>query len=511
MFDLSALTIGLQNVFQWQNLLAMILGTAVGIVIGALPGFTATMGMAMLVPLTFGMSPETSLLLLSGVYAGAIYGGGITAVLVNIPGTPASMPTTFDGYPMAKKGEGARALGAITTAAALGGLASAVLLLVATPPLAALALRFGPPELFSLALFGLSVTSSMIGGNVLKGLIVAGLGLLLSTIGMDPIEGYPRFTFGLPSLMGGIELVPLLIGVFALPQVLEMAERQGTIARAEKVVGRVFLSFKEIKSLAGTLVRSSIIGMIIGIVPAAGPETATFISYDYAKRWSRNKEEFGKGTIEGVVASECAGNASTGGDIVPTITLGVPGSGAAAIYLGALYIQGLRPGPELFTRNAGVVYTMFVGFFLINIIMYFLGLGFSRIASNVVRMPSNILAPLVAVLSVVGSYADGSSLSNVWVMLIGGTIAYLMQKVGFSAVPIVISLILGPMAEANWDRSLLMSYGNLLIFITRPISLTLLVLSVFTLAAPLFGRKGNARETAEMNHSKGDIQCEKTH
>lgn len=499
MFDLNALGIGIQNVFQWQNLLAMIVGTAVGIIIGALPGFTATMGMAMLVPLTFGMPPETSLLLLSGVYAGAIYGGGITAVLINIPGTPASMPTTFDGYPMAKKGEGARALGAITTAAALGGLASAVLLLLATPPLAALALRFGPPEMFSLALFGLSVTSSMIGGSILKGLIVAGLGLLLSTIGMDPIEGYPRFTFGLPGLLGGIELVPLLIGVFALPQLLEMAEQHGAIAQAEKVVGRVSLRLSEIKPLTKTLVRSSIIGMIIGIVPAAGPETATFISYDYEKRWSRNREEFGRGAIEGVVASECAGNASTGGDIVPTITLGVPGSGAAAIYLGALYIQGLRPGPELFTKNADVVYTMFVGFFLINIIMYFLGLGFSRIASNVVRMPTNILAPLVAVLSVVGSYADGSSLSNVWVMLIGGSIAYLMQKVGFSAVPIVISLILGPMAEANWNRSLLISYGSPLIFLTRPISLILLLLAALTLAAPLLGKKRSWPGTAEMN------------
>jgi putative tricarboxylic transport membrane protein len=478
--------IGLSVALTLPNLVFAIIGTAVGIVIGALPGLTATMGIALLVPATFMMSPVTGLIMLSGIYCGAIYGGSISGILVNVPGTAAAIVTMMDGNKMTQKGEAKRALSTAVLASFVGGFLSAAALLCLSPILANIALRFGPPEYFSLALFGMCMISSLTtrGGSVLKGIFVGFFGIFISTVGMDPCLGIARYTFDTTNLMGGFSLVPVLIGVFSIPEALELATSKSfSKISVQQIEGSLFLELSEYCRMTAIFVKSSIIGIILGILPAVGPETAPFIAYPEAKRSSKHPERFGTGIPDGVVAAEAANNGATGGSLIPLLTLGIPGSAAAAVYLGALTIHGLLPGPMLFQRNPDVVYGLFVGFFVVQFVMLGLGLGGSTFFPKVLRLPTNIIAAFIFLFSIIGAFAMNSNLFDVWVMLGFGILGFIMKSYGFPLAPIVLGLILGPILEENMFSSLAIGHGNPLIFVTRPLSVLILLMAAASLIA----------------------------
>ena len=341
---------GFANALMPSNLIMMIIGVTIGIVVGCMPGLSAAMGVALLLPLTFGMAPETGLIMLGGIYCGAIFGGSISAILIHTPGTPASAATALDGYELTKQGKAGKALGTACIASFFGGLLSCISLYFFAPMLAELAMKFGSPEYFWLALFGLTIIAGVTTGSMVKGLMSGAFGLILSTIGMDPMEGTERFMFGIDELYNGINVTCALIGLFSLSQVFILAEKaikeRGSIV---KFHDSVMLKFRELKQIGPTVIRSWLIGNIIGILPGAGASIACFLGYNTAKQFSKNPEDFGRGSIEGVAGSEAANNAVTGGSLIPTLTLGIPGESVTAVLMGGLIIQGLQPGPELFT------------------------------------------------------------------------------------------------------------------------------------------------------------------
>lgn len=476
----------LSNVLNWQVILILALGGAVGISIGSLPGLTATMGVALILPITFGMGPITGILLLVGVYFGAIYGGSISAILLRTPGTPASAATALDGYEMTKKGEAHKALTIATLSSTIGGILSVIVLILVAPQLAKFALKFSAQESFALAVFGLSIITSISGKSMVKGLIAGFLGLLVASIGLDPMGGFPRFTFGNMDLMSGVNFIPVMIGLFAAAQAFQGLEDTVTKGKVIKIIEKVKLKWREFRGLIITILRSTGIGTFIGMIPGAGGDIAAFVAYNEAKRFSKNKEDFGQGNPEGVAAPEAANNSSTGGAMIPLLTLGIPGDAVTAVMLGALMVQGLRPGPQLFEQNGEIVYTLFVGMLLANIFILIYGLLGIRLFIKVLTIPKVVLTPIILVLCVVGAYALGNNLFDVWVMLISGIIGYFMLRYGFPASPVILALILGPMMESNLRRSLVISQGDYSTFFTRPISATLLALAILTLLTPLF-------------------------
>lgn len=476
---------GLTNVIQWEILIILILSATLGIIIGALPGLTATMGVALLLPVTFGMDAVSGILLLVGVYFGAIYGGSISAILIRTPGTPAAAATALDGYEMTKKGEAYKALTISTLSSGIGGLLSVILLILIAPQLANFALRFSAPENFALALFGLSIISSISGKSVVKGLIAGFIGLLIASIGTDPIAGFTRFTFDSLNLMTGINYIPVMIGLFAASEVFRLLESTDLKAKIVNSISKVKLKWDEFKQLITTIIRSTAIGALIGMVPGAGGDIGAFVSYNEARRFSKDPETFGKGNPKGVAAPEAANNGSTGGAMIPLLTLGIPGDPVTAVMLGALVVQGLQPGPLLFQQNGDIVYTLFTGMFLANLFIIILGLLGIRYFVKILNIPKIILAPLILVICLVGSYSLSNNMFDVWVMVISGIIGYFMQKHDFPASPIILALILGPMLEANLRRSLVMSQGSYEIFFTRPITVVLILLTVLTIILPV--------------------------
>ena len=476
---------GFANFVTPMNLLITIGSLFLGITFGALPGFSATMGVALVVPFSYWLKPESALILLSGVYCGAVYGGSISAILLGIPGTPASVPTSFDGLAMTRKGKMGRGLFLVTYASSFGGFWSAVALMFLSPLLAIIALRVGPPEQMALAIFGLSVVSMLSAGSLFKGLMVGFGALLLATIGQSPLNGYPRFTFGNYRLLGGLSVVPVLIGIFSLPEVVNMVETKdeelgalasGNVKYKVKLADLVYKPW--------LMIKSTIIGIVIGIIPAAGPDIAAFISYNDAKKNSRHPEEFGHGAEEGIIASEAANNGVTGGSLIPLLTLGIPGSAPAAIYLGAMYIHGMRPGPAMFNQNAKVTYTLFAGFVIINILMYFIGMLFCRFAKGVVTLKKYLLAPMIVVLSVVGSYAIQSNMFDVVVMFAAGLVGTFLVRNGFPLSPVALALLLGPMLEESIAQTISMTRGNMLLIFKRPLTLVFFGFTLVSLAWP---------------------------
>lgn len=477
------------TVFQLNNLLLLSAGTFIGIIFGALPGFTAGMGVAVLIPLTFGMDPVSGLLLLAGVYNGAIYGGSITAILFHTPGTPAAAATAIDGYKMTKKGEASKALRIAVTASAFGGIFSAILLLLIAPPLANIALKFGPPEYFLLAIFGLTVIASLSTGSFLKSIISGFFGLFIGAVGLDPILSYPRFTFSSPYLLDGVSYVPALIGLFALSQVFVMIENGNVfIEKKEKIThiikGRLFCTLSEIKPLLKTFFRSSVIGTFIGMLPGAGASIASFLSYNEAKRASKHSDKFGTGISEGVAACEAANNAVTGGSLIPLLTLGIPGNSVTAILLGGLMIHGLRPGFELFTEFSNIIYPFIIGLLFGNVIMFFMGTFFAQFFAKIALLSKSILVVGICVFAVMGAYAINSSTFDIWILLIFGALGYVFRKAGFSTIAVVLGIILGPIAETGLKQSLMLGRGHIITyFLTRPISIiliTFIVISIIT-------------------------------
>lgn len=464
---------------QWQNIVAIIAGSITGYFVGALPGLSAGMGIALLLPFTFYMPPLTSLVLLTSLYSAAEYGGSITAVLINVPGEAGATPTTFDGYPLTKKGAPGKALGISIVASAYAGILSTVALILVSIPLAQLALKFGPPEYFALGIFGLTTVAGLAGKSWIKGFITVLFGLLITTIGVDAVSGTSRYIFA-RSLYEGIPLIPVLIGLFAVSEVFETMEEL-----AEKVVYQKFSgNLPTIQEYMGThlaMLRGTIIGFIIGIVPGAGKAVASFIAYNEERRASKHPERFGTGVLEGVAAPEAANNAVVGGALVPLLSLGIPGSAAAAVLIGAFTIQGLQPGPLLFVKEPGLVYGLFASLLVGNIVMLVLGLVGTKIWAKVLDVPKNVLTPIVLATILFAAYAESTNVFGVWIALIFGVLGYVMRKYEFPVAPVVLAMVLGGMIEVSFRRSLILSDGSLSILATRPVAAAILLLAALSI------------------------------
>lgn len=476
---------GFLEVFQYSNIIAILAGVVIGYFIGAMPGLTPSIGIALLVPLTYGMDPITSILLLTSLYIAAEYGGGITAILLNAPGTPAAVATSFDGYEMTKKGEAGKALSISIISSAIGAFISAILLILTAVPIASFALTFGPTEYFALALFGLSLISTLSRNtSLIKSILSMLLGLLVVTIGLDSFTGTPRFAFTV-QLQEGIPFLPALIGLFALSEVFYMLENAKEKQIKTKYVKGPGAPLSLFKKIWLTLLRAPLIGYIIGIIPGAGTTIASLISYGEAKRASKDSDSFGKGNPEGIAASEGANNAAVSGAFAPLFALGIPGSASAAIMIGAMTLQGLQPGPLLFTENPEIPYSVFATLLVSTPIMLFVGLWGVRLWVNVVKIPKKILAVIVAGICVIGSYAYSNSVYPVMVMTIFGLIGYCLRKVNIPTTPMVLALVLGPIMETNFRRALTVSQGDYLFFLSRPITTLLLILSIATVLIPI--------------------------
>lgn len=484
---LSLMGAGFINAFSPINLLAMIASTALGITIGCLPGLSAAMGVALLLPVTFGMDPATGLIVLGGIYCGAIFGGSISAILIHTPGTPASAATAIEGYKLTLKGQAAKALTVACFASFCGGLLSCISLYFFSPLLAELTMQFKSPEYFWLSIFGLTIIAGVSSRSILKGLMSGILGLLISTIGMDPMEGVERYMFGVSTLYNGVNVTCALIGLFSMSQVLILAEKKIVErAKAAKIKDKLTLTKGEVKRIMPTISRSWIIGNILGILPGAGATIACFMGYNEARRFSKHKEEFGTGSIEGVAGSEAANNAVTGGSLIPTLTLGIPGESVTAVLMGGLIIHGLQPGPELFTTYADMTYTFFAGFVLVQFAMLIIGLWGCKIFANIARLSDSILIPSIVVLCVVGSYAINNNIVEVIIMCVFGVIGYFVRKFDLNAAAIVLGLILGPIGENGLRRSLMLSDGDPSILFATPLCWMLIALCVLGIFSPLF-------------------------
>jgi putative tricarboxylic transport membrane protein len=483
----------------------ILIGLLSGIVVGILPGLTATMGVAVLVPFTFVLSPEQGMALILGMYCGAIYAGSVSAILVNIPGTPAAIATNLDGNPLAKQGKAGEALGMATVGSFIGGTFSVIILFFAAPLIASFALKFGPPEYFALAIFGLSIIANIAGSSLAKGLIAGCMGLFLATIGMDPITSYSRYTFDNPNLLTGVELLPVLIGLFGLAEALyQIKEDEETVEILQQKITNIVPKLSVLNRVKRTLLRSSVIGTFIGAVPAAGAPIAAFISYNEAKRVSRNKDNFGKGELEGIAAAETANNATTGGALIPLLTLSVPGDGVTAILLGAFIIHGITPGPTLFSKHPQLVNTIYLSLLIANFGILFFGLLGARYFVKIVNTPKYYLLPTIVILCIIGSYALRNSFFDIGVVIFFGILGYFMRTVDVPPGPIVLGLILGPMAESNFRRSLIQSENNLSIFFTRPISLGFMIVTLIVFLIPVY-RKWKERKQVNLTPNEQQV------
>ncbi|WP_028239048.1 tripartite tricarboxylate transporter permease [Stutzerimonas azotifigens] len=455
-----------------------------GIIFGSVPGLTATMAVALLIPFTFAMTPEIGLGVLICAYVSGIAAGAISAILLNIPGSPASMCTTMDGHPMARQGRAGEALGLAVIASLFGTLVSFVALVVLAPQLARVALNFGPPEYAMLAVFGLSIVSRLLSGNIVRGLIAAMIGISLSFIGFDPLTGSARYTFGSYQLLQGISILPALIGIFVIPEVLQtlherfIVESSGTRLRQLLPSGRLML-----KEWAN-FIRSSVIGVVVGILPAVGSNVAAFLAYDQSKRLARDSKSYGKGAPGGIIAAESANNGVTGGSMIPLLTLGIPGDSVTAVMLGGLMIHGIQPGPRLFTENPALVNSLFASLFIAAILMALFQLIGMRFFARVILAPKEYIVALLLVLAVLGSYSIKNSWVDVWAMLGLGTAGYILSRVGFPMIPIVLGLVLGPLLESELRRSLVISSGDWSVFLTRPLAALFLFVSVLFMVGP---------------------------
>lgn len=474
---------GFALLFQWQNLLIIPLGLFLGIVVGAIPGLTSDLGIILCIPLTYGMEPTTAILMLLAIYCGGTYGGSITAILINTPGTSANAATLFDGYPMAEKGHAFKALKMALHASTIGGLISAVLLLAAAPQIAKITLLFGPAEYFALAIFGLSVIAGVSNKSILKGLMGACIGVFVSTIGMDKISGTARFTFGNIKFMAGIDLIIALIGLFAISEI--MMKSQYDPEKDHKVAGKFAkdrITKEEYKRCRKPIGVGSLIGCIIGATPGTGGGLAAFIAYNQVKQSSKHPETFGKGEIEGIAVSESANNGACGATMIPMLTLGVPGDGATAILMGAFMVHGMVPGPTLFKESGNILYAIMFGLIVVNIFMYLIGNALIPFYANITRLPYELLACVVLTMCISGAFSTNNRVYDVMIIIVFGILAYFLRRMEFQLVPILLGIVLGPLAEVNFRRALVLSDGSLDIFVKRPISLLFLIIAVLSVA-----------------------------
>jgi putative tricarboxylic transport membrane protein len=483
---LENLFLGFQIAITPFNLFMAVVGILLGTIIGVLPGLGGANGVAILLPLTFTMPPTSAIILLTCIYWGALFGGAITSVLFNIPGEPWSVATTFDGYPLAKEGRSGEALTAAFSSSFVGAFFSIVLITFFAPLLAEVALKFGPPEFFAIQLLTFSSFVGLGGGNPLKSLATILIGFMLSTVGLDIVTGQLRLTYGFTDLMKGFDFIIAVIGLFGIGEILLSVEEglrfQG--AKTEMKLRVVLDTWKILPRYYRTFVRSSIIGFWMGFKPG-GATPASFMSYAFAKRFSKNPERFGKGEIEGIVAPETAAHAAGVAAMLPMITLGIPGSPTAAVMLGGLIIWGLQPGPMLFIDNPDFVWGLIASMYTGNVIGVLVVLAFVPFFAAILRIPFAILTPLIVVICAIGSYAVHNSMIDIWYMLIFGVIGYVFKKLDYPLAPLVLALVLGDMAENALRQSLIMSQGSLAIFFTRPISGVINAVAIFFFVMPL--------------------------
>ena len=472
------------NVFTFGNILILVLGTIGGLLLGAAPGLSPTMAVALLIPFTFKMSPEQGLIMLGAVYTATVAGGAISAILLKIPGAPANIATVMDGYPMAQNGKSKEALHYCFISSFVGGVIGIIILIFFTPLLANVALKFGPSHMFWIAIFGVTVIATLDSNSIIKGLFSGALGLWLATIGYDSVLGVERFVFN-PIFSGGINIIAALVGLFAIPQVLSMIEIKLNISDQFQMEKKsLFQSIKYNLSRVKALVVGSVTGVIIGLIPGAGGQIAGLVSYDQIKKISRNKENFGKGEPDGIIAAESANNAMVGPSLVPLLTLGVPGSPTAAVLLGGLLIHGMFPGPNLFTIYAETTWTFINSLLVAQFLMLIFGLYISGLAKYVIRTPANYMAAAITILAIFGTYSVQHNFADVIVMLFLGVSMFFLSKFGFTAAPVVLGLILGPIAETNFTQAKIIAgtQNGILDYLTSGIlNLTIITLCLLSI------------------------------
>jgi putative tricarboxylic transport membrane protein len=496
---------GISAVFTLETLPVILLGLIAGLLVGALPGLTATMAVAVLVPLSFGLKPVPALSMLLAVYVGAISGGAISAILINTPGTPASVATTLDGYPMARQGKAGKALGWAMLGSIVGSVIGILVLILLAPLIAEAALRFSAPEYTAIALLGLTMAVGVAGRDLIKGIVAAVLGLFVGMVGLDPMLGYERFTFRTLDLLGGFPFVPVLIGLFAISEALNQATQTDAPGRSAPVPRDIFPKLHELLAYRWLLIKSGLIGTFIGALPGVGADVASLVSYNEAKRVSKHPERFGRGSEEGVIASETANNAVVGGALIPLLTLAIPGDAVTAVLLGALMMHGLRAGPLLFQQNPDEVIAMYVALIVAVIFLRIVGVAMIRVFARVVNIKQGYLIPGILLLCFVGSYAVANNVFDMTVAVAFGVIGFLMQRFGYPVAPMVLALILGPLAEEKLRQALVMSQGSWLIFIERPIAVVLLILAGLSL---VFAIRQQRRLAAMQEQLAAELEAE---
>jgi len=482
------LSTGFSVAFAPINLVFVAAGVIIGTLIGALPGIGPVAGLSILIPLAFGMDPTGAMILMCGVYYGCMYGGTITSVLLNVPGESSSLMTCLDGYQMAQQGRAGPALTIAAIGSFIAGTFSVVMLTLLAPPLAEAALSFGPPEYFALMLLGLSAITGLTGRSRAKGYAMGFIGLAMATIGLDPIGGVPRFSFGHLELLDGIGFLPIAVGMFGLGTVLAMIDAPSEIKIMKTTLREMIVTRQDMKDSAMPIVRGTIIGFATGVLPGAGATISTFLAYAAEKRFSKTPEKFGTGMIAGVAAPEAANNASTGGAMIPLLTLGIPGSGTTAVLLGVLTLFSLQPGPLLFTKNPDFVWGLIASMYIGNVMLLVLNIAFVPAFVSVLKIPPRILAPLIAIFCLVGVYSVNNSVLDLWLMFAFGLVGYLANKLAYPLAPLVLALVLGGYMEVSLRQSLKMAQGDVSIFFTRPIAAVIMVIAIVIILWPLWAR-----------------------
>lgn len=478
---------GFQIIARPETFLLIFSGTILGVVFGAMPGVSASMAVALALPFSYAMEPVIAIAFLTSVFCSSITGGGVTAILFKIPGTPANAPTTFDGYPMAQRGEAGKALGISLVCSALGGLVSAFAMGLLAPQLSAVALKFGPGELFAVSFLGLSVLSCLDSGNIVKTLISGLIGLWMACIGMDPLLGIPRFTWGSDVLLSGVEMIPVMIGMFAVTEVVKQTVKPRSIEGVEKNRGvkTKIPKFSEFLKIKWVIIRSAVMGTIVGLLPGAGATIASFLSYTTEKKISKHPEKFGTGFEDGIAAAETANNAATGGSMVPLLALGIPGGNAAAIMMSALALQGVQMGPLLVRTQPDFLSSVFASMILTNILMVIIAIGVAKVFAKILSVPYSFLGPAIIMLAAIGSYALKNSTGDIVLMAAAGIFGYMLSKQGFSAAALILGLVLGNMCESNLRRAVKMTNGDVLAAFTSPITTPILLVCVVMFVYPI--------------------------
>ena len=498
MDSLMGLMSGFGVAMTWHNLFYCLIGVTVGQLVGVLPGIGPTTATALLIPLTYGMPPVSAIIMLSGIYYGGMYGGTITSVLINTPGEAASVITCLDGYEMAKQGRAGAALGVASMGSFIGGIVSVFGLVLVGPPLADFALRFGPTEMFSLMLFGLTMVVGLMGTSIVRGLVAMCIGLSLSMIGMDPISGVLRYTFNQPFLINGLDLVTIAMGLFGLSEIFLGMENLAAAAKPQQITG-FMPDKKELKVTSRAVLRGTVLGFFIGLIPGTNSAIPALLSYSLEKKISKNPEKFGHGAIEGVAGPETANNSYCGGAMIPLLTLGIPSSPTIAILLGAFIMHGLTPGPILFAQNPDFVWGVIASMFIGNAMLLVMNLPMAGWWAKIAEVPAKLLYPIVLIISIIGAYTVSNDLWDVGVMLVFGVIGYVMKKIDVPMAPIVLTYVLGAMMEKALLQSVKMNNGSLVGLLKSPISVTMLVLTAVVLAGSIY---------AEIKHKKGVIAGE---